>query len=161
MRRRGRQTLSGVPRRRRLRSSEGRCLPGHRRADLLPSPGPQQAPPVDVPPVRGVRCPQTLAPSTQEGRHQIPAGRVRRHAPIDMAILQNVFHRISCARINRRNRRNRPCMAETNRPIGTLRLSLSCWAAPRAPAGVAAWGWPTALLNLLLRPTRCYMGCCY
>jgi hypothetical protein len=32
------------------------------------------------------------------------------HAPIDMAILQNVFHRISCARINRRNRRNRPCM---------------------------------------------------
>ena len=29
-------------------------------------------------------------------------------------ILQNVFHRISCARINRRNRRNRPCM-ETNR----------------------------------------------
>jgi hypothetical protein len=35
-------------------------------------------------------------------------------APIDMAILQNVFHRISCARINRRNRRNRPCM-ETNR----------------------------------------------
>jgi hypothetical protein len=24
--------------------------------------------------------------------------------------LQNVFHRISCARINRRNRRNRPCM---------------------------------------------------
>ena len=36
------------------------------------------------------------------------------YAPIDMAILQNVFHRISCARINRRNRRNRPCM-ETNR----------------------------------------------
>jgi hypothetical protein len=28
-------------------------------------------------------------------------------------LLQNVFHRISCARINRRNRRNRPCM-ETN-----------------------------------------------
>jgi hypothetical protein len=38
----------------------------------------------------------------------------RLFAPIDMAILQNVFHRISCARINRRNRRNRPCM-ETNR----------------------------------------------
>jgi hypothetical protein len=32
------------------------------------------------------------------------------YAPIDMATLQNVFHRISCARINRRNRRNGPCM---------------------------------------------------
>jgi hypothetical protein len=60
----------------------------------------------------------------------------RYYAPIDMAILQNVFHRISCARINRRNRRNRrnrPCM-ETSQ--STL-LTRSCWAIMHAPACLA------------------------
>ena len=36
-----------------------------------------------------------------------------------LAILQNVFHRISCARINRRNRRNRPWMRPTDCSILT------------------------------------------
>jgi hypothetical protein len=60
------------------------------------------------------------------------------YAHIDMAILQNVFHRISCARINRRNRRNRPCM-ETSQQSTLLRRS-AAWcgrtltaAAPAAP----------------------------
>jgi hypothetical protein len=64
--------------------------------------------------------------------------------------LQNVFHRISCARINRRNRRNRPCM-ETNRPIDTRRGPAATPAAlpPRAP--------PTSDLRLHPRPAYIMM----